>query len=68
MEIKLTTIKDVNDFVNLAFSKDANATLSQGRYIVNAASLLGVFSLDLMKTVHLHVPSGEYSDFQRFAA
>lgn len=68
MEIKLTTIKDVNDLVNLVFSKDVEATLSQDRYIVNAASLLGVFSLDLLKPVHLHIMSGDYSEFQRFAA
>ena len=68
MKIKLTTIKDVNDFVNLAFSKGVESTLSQGRYIVNAASLLGVFSLDLMQPVDLFVSTGDYSEFQRFAA
>ena len=68
MEIKLTTIKDILDFVNLAFRKDSSATVSQGKYIVNASSFLGVCSLDLMKPVTLNLDSKDYSAFQQFAA
>lgn len=68
MSIKLTTIKDVSDFINLISTKEGAATVSQGRYIVNAHSLMGIFSLDLMRPIQLELESGNYSAFQRFAA
>lgn len=43
----LKTLEDVKSFVSLAMSKPYDIELLNGKYIVNAKSIMGVFSLDL---------------------
>lgn len=47
--IMLSSIDDVKKFVDIACSKDYDIELMSGKYIVNAKSIMGVFSLDLTK-------------------
>lgn len=56
--VKIRTIDDVKNFVQIASGIDGNIDLGNGRYIVDGKSILGVFSLDLMQPVQLRV----YSD------
>ena len=49
MEVDLNSIHKINDFVNIVSKYDDNIDLVSGRYVVNAKSILGVFSLDLSK-------------------
>ncbi len=49
--IMLKSIDDVKNFVNLANTKDYDMELMSGKFIVNAKSIMGVFSLDLTKPV-----------------
>lgn len=60
--IRLTQ-NDVQAFVKAASACDFDIEIFYGRYIVNAKSLLGVFSLDLRQvlTVRLH---GSDPDFE----
>ncbi|MGX8702893.1 MAG: HPr family phosphocarrier protein [bacterium] len=60
--IRLTQ-NDVPAFVKAASACDFNIEIFYGRYIVDAKSLLGVFSLDLRQvlTVRLH---GSDPDFE----
>ena len=49
---KTITLKDfgaVKEFVEIANSKDYDIELMLGKYIINAKSIMGVFSLDLTK-------------------
>lgn len=68
MKIKLTTIKDVLDFIDLIASSNSKATASQDRYVVSAHSIMGLFALDLLRPIDFHLESGDYSAFERFAA
>lgn len=52
-KIKLKTIEDVKDFVNLMSKLDYDVDLYSERYIINAKSIMGVFSLDLSKELNL---------------
>jgi phosphotransferase system HPr-like phosphotransfer protein len=56
--VDLNSIQKVKDFVN-AIAKfsddDVSFELASGRYIVDAKSILGVFSLDLSKPVALTI-------------
>ncbi len=45
----LSRFNDVKDFVDIASSKEYDIELLSGKYIVNAKSIMGVFSLDLTK-------------------
>ncbi len=47
--IMLKSIDDVKRFVDLANTKEYDIELMSGKYIVNAKSIMGVFSLDLTK-------------------
>lgn len=50
----LSQLDDVKKFVDIASSKDYDIELLSGRYIVNAKSIMGVFSLDLTKPITMH--------------
>ena len=47
--IFLNTLEDVKSFVSLCMTKPYDIELTNGKYIVNAKSIMGVFSLDLTK-------------------
>ncbi len=47
----LNNFEEVKRFVDLASSKDYDIELMSGKYVVNAKSIMGVFSLDLTKPV-----------------
>ncbi|MBQ0110688.1 MAG: HPr family phosphocarrier protein [Oscillospiraceae bacterium] len=47
------TLEDVKSFVNVAMLKDYELDFISGKYVVNAKSIMGIFSLDLTKPVKL---------------
>ena len=55
-DIKLSSIQDVRDFVNIVSKYEMDIDLLSGRYIVDAKSIMGIFSLDLLSpiTVQIH--------------
>ena len=58
LKIKLTEIRDVEDFVKVLVPYyDVEMDLRSGRYIVNARSLLAIYSLDLKNPVDLVIHS-----------
>ncbi len=52
-KIKLSTIEDVREFVNVVTSCPFEIDLASGRYIVDAKSIMGIFSLDLLNPIDL---------------
>lgn len=62
--IMLKSINDVKDFVNIANKYDFDVDLTSGRYIVDAKSIMGIFSLDLSKPIKVEVHTdGTIDDF-----
>lgn len=57
-KIMLSTIRDVQTFVGIATAFDGDIDLSSGRYVVDAKSIIGIFSLDLLSPITLTVRSG----------
>ncbi|HEX9062957.1 MAG TPA: HPr family phosphocarrier protein [Clostridia bacterium] len=53
--ISLKSISDVKDFVNIVSRYDFDVDLSSGRYVVDAKSIMGIFSLDLSKPIKVQV-------------
>ena len=51
--IKLSTIEDIRKFVEIVTRLDYDVDLSSGRYVVDAKSIMGIFSLDLMNAIQL---------------
>ena len=57
IQIKLITVEDIRNFVNILAKYSVDLDLQQGRYTVDARSLMGIFSLDLLKPVDFVVNS-----------
>lgn len=51
--IRLNTINDVRKLVSVVEKYPFSVDLSEGRYIVDAKSLMGIFSLDLLQPIKL---------------
>ena len=64
-EILLKSINDVKDFVNIVNRYDFDVDMTSGRYVVDAKSIMGIFSLDLSKPIKVEVHSEEYADFYK---
>lgn len=60
--ISLNSIEKVKQFVNLINIYDGDFDLSSGRYIIDAKSIMGIFSLDLSKPLHLDIYNDSYAD------
>lgn len=55
VEIYLPTPEDVQDFVAAITTLDGNFDLVSGNYILDAKSLMGIFTFDLTKPLQLKV-------------
>lgn len=53
VKIRLSSIEAVRDFVEIVRKYDSEIDLSSGRYVVDAKSIMGIFSLDLLKPITL---------------
>ncbi len=66
VQIRLSTIADVRDFVNIVSTHEADIDLKSGRYIVDGKSMMGIFSLDLLSPITLTAHTDDTDDL--FAA
>ena len=55
VNIRLSTIADVQDFVSIVAKSDSDIDLQSGRYVVDAKSILGIFSLNLLEPIQMTV-------------
>ena len=59
----INSINDVKDFVNSVSKYDFDVDLISGRYVVDAKSIMGIFSLDLSKPIKVEVHSDNCDAF-----
>ena len=60
--IQLSSIMAVKEFVNIVNKCPYDIDLSSSRYVVDAKSIMGIFSLDLSKTIKVDVHSDDCDD------
>ncbi len=60
--IMINNTEAVKKFVNILSRYDYDMDLRSGRYVVDAKSILGIFSLDLNRPVVLEVHADECDD------
>ncbi|MBQ7799230.1 MAG: HPr family phosphocarrier protein [Oscillospiraceae bacterium] len=53
LNISLSSIANVKEFVEIVTMSDFEIDLVSGRYTVDAKSIMGIFSLDLAKPIEL---------------
>ena len=63
IKILLSSINDVKKFVNIVSKYDFDVDLISDRYVVDAKSIMGIFSLDLSKSIKVEIHSDECDDF-----
>ncbi|NDL68219.1 HPr family phosphocarrier protein [Anaerotalea alkaliphila] len=55
INVTLNSIDKVKTFVNLVGKYDSDFDLVSGRYVIDAKSIMGIFSLDLSKPIQLNI-------------
>lgn len=55
VNVSLASINDVKNFVNIVGKYDFDIDLISDRYVVDAKSIMGIFSLDLTKPIGLNL-------------
>ena len=62
ISIMLNSIDKVKAFVNTLTKFDCDFDLISGRYVIDAKSIMGIFSLDLSKPIDLNIHAEENID------
>lgn len=62
IKISLNSIDKVKAFVNEITKFDTDFDLVSGRYVIDAKSIMGIFSLDLSKSIDLNIHSEDNLD------
>ena len=55
VQISLNSIEKVKNFVNTIARFDCDFDLVSGRYVIDAKSIMGIFSLDLSRPIDLNI-------------
>ena len=63
VSIKLSLAEDVKAFVNTVNRYSYEVDLRSGRHVVDAKSILGIFSLDLSKPIAVEIYADACDDF-----
>ena len=67
--ISLNSINDVKEFVNIVSKYEFDIDLISGRYVVDAKSIMGIFSLNLSKPIRVEAQTDDdkiLGDLERF--
>ncbi len=62
IKITLNSIDKVKSFVNEITKYDYDFDLVSGRYVIDAKSIMGIFSLDLSKPIDLNIHAEDNVD------
>ncbi len=62
VSITLNSIDKVKNFVNDITKFDSDFDLVSGRYVIDAKSIMGIFSLDLSKPINLNIHNDNEMD------
>ena len=62
VKISLNSIDKVQAFVNEVTKFDSDFDLVSGRYVIDAKSIMGIFSLDLSKPIDLNIHNDAQAD------
>ena len=60
--IRLSLVENVNNFVNIVTRYPFEMDLRAGRHVVDAKSILGIFSLDLSKPITMEIYADSCDD------
>lgn len=62
LRVKLTSIDDIKEFAKAANKLKCEVVVNSGRYVIDGKSIMGLFSLDLSKTLEVNFIGEHNSD------
>ena len=62
VKVSINTVEKIKSFVNDITKFEYDFDLVSGRYVVNAKSIMGIFSLDITKPISLHINTEENTE------
>lgn len=66
MLLNLNTIDKVKRFSNIVLTYESDIDAIRGRYIIDAKSIIGLFTIDLSKPVEIKIHSQDVEELERF--
>ena len=63
--VQFKSITDVKEFVRIVNKYPYDVDLSSGRYVVDAKSIMGIFSLELQKAINIEIHADDCSDLEK---
>lgn len=66
--VNLSASQQIKEFVNIISKYAFDMDLRSGKYLVDAKSILGIFSLDLSKPVELEILTDDNAEIEKFMA
>ena len=57
VNVLLSSFNDVKNFVNIVSKYDFDIDLESGRYVIDAKSIMGIFSLNLAQPIKIYIHS-----------
>lgn len=65
MRVLLDTIEKIKRFNSIVQNYDADIDLISGRYVIDAKSIMGIFSLDCSRPFEVAVHGEQAEEFQK---
>ena len=59
LNVLLDSVEKVKSFTNIVSGLDGEIDLVSGRYTIDAKSIMGIFSLDLTKSIRVDIHNDE---------
>lgn len=65
-KVRINTIDRVKMFVNICNTFDDDIDLSHGRYMIDAKSVMGIFSFDITRDLVVKIHTKDLNELARF--
>ncbi len=66
LTINLNDISKVKNFINKVLQIDSDIDAIRGNYIIDAKSMIGLFTLDLSKPIDVEIHSDDEHEIKKF--
>lgn len=66
IKIKIDTVKVINEFLSITKNFKSDINLLYGRYIIDAKSTLGVFSINPSELIYVEIISDDEEEIEKF--
>jgi phosphotransferase system HPr-like phosphotransfer protein len=64
--ISLNAIKKIKEFVKIVDKFDSDIDITQGRYVIDAKSIMAIFSLNLLEPMKIKIISVNEKEIESF--